>query len=218
MTFFIPITPQTKSLAQYIIDVRRLLHDALGQYWTDVELTDYINAARDRVVADTGCNRMKQAGTLAQGTESYLFSAFSNQYRTFDVLNIRLLWGSAWYQLDYMPFGELSTRMRAWKTMQQRPVAFSVYGQNTIYVGPLPDQAYTVELDTVVAPAPLVVPTDQDFIAFPYVGCVAFYAAYLAKFKEGSMTDADRFKAEYAEKAREAIRSSFTRRIPSMYT
>ena len=217
MTLYVPSTaPNTKSLSQYIIDVRRLLHDSTGQYWQDPELIDYINAARNRVVADTGCNRMVQSGAILQGQEAYDFS-FCGQNDTFDILNVRMLWGAMWYQLDYLPFGDFSTKLRAWATWQQRPVAFTVYGQNTLYVGPVPDQTYTVELDTVVAPGSLVLTTDQDFIAFPFVGCVAFYAAYLAKFKEQSYEQAAVFETEYKKKVMEAIRSSFTRRITSMY-
>ena len=141
-----------KTLADYITDVRRLLHDSTGKYWSDTELTDYINEARNHVVADTGCNRVLQTGVLVAGQEAYALSSFGSD-DTFDVLNIRLKWGTLWYQLDYKPFGQLSTLLRAWSTWQQRPVAFSVYGQQTVYVGPLPDQAYPIELDTVVAPA-----------------------------------------------------------------
>lgn len=282
-----------KTLAQYIIDVRRLLHDATGNYWSDAELTDYINEARDRVVADSGCNRTKQLSYLTAGIETAAYggvngilltaggsgfapdgtyslgftgggngsgaagtytvtggivtvvtlTAQGSNYTavptvtfptgggsnaaatagiiladTFDVLNIRLQWGSMWYQLDYKAFGEMSTLLRSWQTWQQRPVAFSVYGQNTVYVAPTPDQTYPIELDTNVAPVALVNSTDQDVIAFPYVGTVKFYAAYLAKFKEQSYDEAGKFELEYGKRLREALRSSFTRRIASMYT
>lgn len=282
----------SKTLAQYILDVRRLLHDATGKYWSDAELTDYINEARERVVADTGCNRTKQISYMTQGIETLAFggvngillnaggsgyspdgtyalgfagggngSGAAGTYtvvggivtavtltaqgtgytavptisfptgggtnasatagiilvNTFDVLNIRIQWGSMWYQLDYKPFSQLSTLLRAWQTWQQRPVAFSVYGPNTIYVGPTPDQTYPIELDTVISPVALVNTTDADTISFPYVGTVKFYAAYLAKFKEQSYDEATKFEQEYRIRLRESIRSSFTRRIPSMY-
>jgi hypothetical protein len=43
------------TLAQYITQCRRLLHDANANFWTDQELTDYINDARNKLVRDTGC-------------------------------------------------------------------------------------------------------------------------------------------------------------------
>lgn len=205
-----------KLLSDYITDVRRLIHDSTSKYWTDTELTAYINEARNQVVADTGCNRVLQTGVLVIGQESYPLSSFGSN-DTFDVLNIRIQWGSMWYQLDYLPFGQMSTYLRAWSTMQRRPGAFSVYGQQTIYIAPLPDQAYPVELDTVVAPAALVLFTDPDTIAFPYIGLVKFYAAYLAKFAQQSDDDAAKMESEYYKRLAAALRSSVTRRIPSMY-
>ena len=49
-----------QTLSQYITEVRRLLHDANGNFYTNSQLTDYINAARARVVRDTGCLRSIQ--------------------------------------------------------------------------------------------------------------------------------------------------------------
>ena len=48
------------TLSAYITEVRRLLHDANGNFYTDSQLTDYINSARERVVRDTGCLRTIQ--------------------------------------------------------------------------------------------------------------------------------------------------------------
>jgi len=48
------------TLNSYITEVRRLLHDANGNFYSDSELTDYINGARDRVARDTGCLRKLQ--------------------------------------------------------------------------------------------------------------------------------------------------------------
>ena len=48
------------TLSTYITEVRRLLHDANANFYTDSQLTDYINSARERVVRDTGCLRTIQ--------------------------------------------------------------------------------------------------------------------------------------------------------------
>ena len=50
----------SQTLSGYITEVRRLLHDANGNFYTDTELTDYINDARERLVRDTGCLRIVQ--------------------------------------------------------------------------------------------------------------------------------------------------------------
>ena len=49
-----------QTLGGYITEVRRLLHDANGNFYTDSELTDYINDGRERLVRDTGCLRFIQ--------------------------------------------------------------------------------------------------------------------------------------------------------------
>ncbi len=54
-------------LQDYLTQTRRLLHDASSQFWSDSELTDYINEARNKVVADTGCVRIT-VGTQATAT------------------------------------------------------------------------------------------------------------------------------------------------------
>lgn len=205
------------TLTQYITSTRRLLHDSTGNYWSDAELTDYINEARFRVVADTGCNRVLQTVNLTAGQETYAYGVLPSGTSTIDVLNITVLWGAMRVPLNYMPFTEFNMKMRAWQSFQARPVAFTVYGQNTVYVGPIPDQTYVSEWDTVVMPATLVNGTDVDTILFPYTSGITFYAAYLAKYKEQSLEEAERFHEAYNAKVRESIRSSFTRRLPSVF-
>lgn len=205
------------TLTQYITSTRRLLHDSTGNYWSDAELTDYINEARFRVVADTGCNRVLQTVNVTAGQETYAYGVLPSGTSTIDVLNITVLWGAMRVPLNYMPFTEFNMKMRAWQSFQARPVAFTVYGQNTVYVGPIPDQTYVSEWDTVVMPATLVNGTDVDTILFPYTTGITFYAAYLAKYKEQSYEEADRFREAYNVKVRESIRSSFTRRLPSVF-
>lgn len=218
MSLFVPPSLATsKTLQQYIIGVRRLLHDATGNYWSDSEITDYINDARYRVVADTGCNRVLQTVPLLVGQETYSFSALPQGSLTIDVLNITVNWGTMRVPLNYMVYTEFNMKMRAWQSFSARPVAFSVYGGSNVYIGPVPDQAYSSEWDTVVIPVPLVNASDIDTLAFPFTSPITFYAAYLAKQKEQSYDEANRFHDEYKGKVREAIRSSFTRRMPSVF-
>ena len=70
--------PQT--LQGYITQVRRLLHDATGVFYTNTQLTDYINDARERIVRDTGCLRVLQQSQVpctpvAGGSAPFFWSA-----------------------------------------------------------------------------------------------------------------------------------------------
>jgi hypothetical protein len=205
------------TLSNYITETRRLLHDANANYWTDSELTDYINAARFRVVGDTGCNRVLQQYSLVAGQESYSFSVLPQANSTIDVINLTLQWGNMRVPMNYMPFTEFNARMRVWQSYTGRPVVFTIYGQNTVYVGPIPDQIYVTEWDTVVTPAALVASSDVETILFPYTEPVAYYAAHKAKYKEQSYQEAQIYHDEYKSKCLTAIRSGMTRRLPTAY-
>lgn len=277
------------TLASYLTEVRRLLHDANGVFWSDNELTDDINAARERVVRDTGCLRKLQTSTTPLSTTGvaaiswtpgltvtagqFVFynifiyqvitggtlgeappypnannvyppsgtftttggtavlqydspceiidlAAIPDSTQTLDVLNINLFWGNSRIPLRYLPWTNFNAQLRYWQNYVGRPVCFSMYGQGKIYIAPIPDQSYPIEIDTVVLPLPLTLfdQTAVDPIVDPYTTPVAFYAAYKAKYKEQSYGEAEIYKQEYAKHVQAALNSTYTRRIPDPYS
>lgn len=287
------------TLSTYITEVRRLLHDATGNFYTDSQLTDYINSSRERVVRDTGCLRSIQivqtpckvpdsvtigsvvatnptawqantayaqnafifsnifiyqvttAGTTGasappypqsqqnnitnyppsteffNGTagltyvgncENIYYSAMPQGNRTLDIININLYWGNTRVPLDYLAWSDFNVRLRFWQNYIGRPLAFSNYGQENIYIGPIPDEAYQLEIDTVILPLPLVTNNEVDPIKDPYTSSVKFYAAYLAKYYEQSYGEAEIYKQEYNKQTASVLTSVFTRRIPTPYS
>lgn len=275
------------TLSGYITEVRRLLHDANGNFYSDSELTDYINEGRQHTVQDTGCLRKLQVTQtpttpVAGGANPTPFAAntyynqnqfvFSNVYiykvttagtsddsgipypttglaypptteffvggvgltyagpveiinyaalpeslYTLDILNINIYWGNSRIPLRYMPWSQFNADVRFWQNYIGRPVVFSVYGQGQIYIAPVPDQVYPMELDTVVQPTPLVTSLEVDEIKEPYASCVKFFAAYMAKYKEQSYGEAEIFKQEYIKQVQQVLSTTFTRRLPSAY-
>lgn len=171
------------TLSTYLTEVQRLLHDANNNFWSQSELIDYINSARNRTVRDTGALRTLQNGNVTANVESYTFNQTFNPNGniTMDVLNINLFWGNTRVPLYYMPWTDFNAQLRFWQNYKGRPVAFSLYGPQTFYVGPFPDQSYDFEADTVIEPAPLVNTTDVDNIPDPWTVPIPYYAAYLAK-------------------------------------
>jgi hypothetical protein len=276
-----------QTLQGYITEVRRLLHDANGNFYTDSQLTDYINAARERLVRDTGCLRSIQltqlplapvpgganpywwsantavnlndyvvsniyiyqvvgAGTLgstappyptgstglppsapflngsatlqyAGNSELINYSCLPQGLNTLDVLNINLYWGNTRVPLQYLAWTDFNAKLRFWQNYIGRPVAFSIFGQQQIYFGPVPDQVYTIELDTVLLPSIMVNLADTDTINYPYTGPVAYYAAYTAKYYEQSFGEAEIYKQEYIKHVQAVQASIMTRRIPNAY-
>lgn len=59
---------------EYLAQVRRLLHDASANYWSDTELLDDINQARNRIAMDTGSVRALVNFNLSFNQESYPYS------------------------------------------------------------------------------------------------------------------------------------------------
>ena len=204
-------------LSSYITEVRRLLHDANGNFYSDSELTDYINEARTRLVRDTGVLRTLQSVTLPQNSETLSFSALPNGINTLDVLNINLYWGNTRIPLRYLAWTDFNAQLRYWQNYVGRPVGFSMYGQQTIYFGPVPDQNYQLDVDTVIMPNALTSNSSVEQIPDPYTSPVAFYAAYKAKFKEQSFGESQIFKQEYQRQVQSVLNSTFTRRMPNPY-
>jgi len=289
------------TLTSYLLEVQRLLHDANLNFYTQSQLTDYINSARERIVRDTGCLRTLQvtqtpakvptssvvnnatptnptawvasttvsantfvfsniftyqyvtggtSGTTAppypaNGTNNYSnfppstpfadgtatlqyvgnvenipYSVLPQGLNTLDIININLFWGNTRYPLDWLSWSDFNARMRFWQNYIGQPLAFALYGQGQIYLGPVPDQIYQLEIDTVILPTALSLsaPTAVDQIADPFTTGVKFYAAYLAKYYEQSFGEAEIYKQEYNKQVVSILNSTYTRRIPTVYS
>jgi len=300
------------TLSTYITGVRRLLHDANANFYSDSQLTDYINSARERAVRDTGAlrevivaqtpcqvppsatvggitpsNPVQWTANTVWTTNQFIFSNIfiyqvisggtsgstappypanqTNNYTNYppstpfadggamiqyvgncenvsyaaltqlmgssplspssgatilDILNINLYWGNTRVPLNYLPWTDFNARLRFWQNYIGRPLAFSIYGQGQIYLGPVPDQVYQIEVDCIILPLPLSLntPNAVDTIVDPYTTPVEFYAAYLAKYYEQSYGEAEIYKQEYVKHASSVVNTTFTRRIPSVYS
>lgn len=206
------------TLSQYLTAVQRLLHDTTNAFWSQSELTDYINEARVRLVRDTGCLRTIQTSNASANVEVYTFSStFAQGNVTMDIINLNLFWGNTRVPLVNMPWTEFNARLRYWQNYSGMPVAFTQYGPQQFYLGPVPDQTYTIEADTVIIPQPLVNLTDADTIPDIWNPPVKFYAAYLAKYKEQSYGEAEIFRDKYGEQVQSVVNSTYTRRMFSPY-
>ena len=169
-------------------------------------------------VANSGSKNVSYAALTNLMGSSPLSPSSGNT--VLDIININLYWGNTRVPLDYLAWTDFNTRLRFWQNYIGRPLAFSVYGQGQIYLGPVPDQIYQIEVDCVVLPNALSLgtPTVADTISDPYTSCVKFYAAYLAKFYEQSFGESEIFKQEYLKQATSVLNTTFTRRIPSPYS
>lgn len=205
------------TLAGYIIETRRLLHDVNANFWTNAELTDYINDGRNHLVQDTGCNRILQSHTVPATIETIDFSDLPQGVDTIDVLTVNLFFGNTRVPLYYMAWTNFNAQLRFYQNNSGRPIAFSMYGPKKIFVGPKPDQAYLMEFDTVVLKPPLTDASPTETLPTPFTEAVPFYAAYLAKYQEQSYGEAEIFKQEYQKHIMQSLNTTFTRRLPTPY-
>jgi hypothetical protein len=209
----------SQTLSDYITECRRLLHDANGNFYSDSELTDYINDARKRLVRDTGCLRKIQTVTAVTSQEVYTFlTDFPQAMQTMDVLNINLYWGNTRVPMRYLPWTQFNASLRYTQNYIGQPIAFSNYGQSKFYLGPVPGQIYVLELDTVITPLDLVNSSDVDEISVRYQSPVALRASHEAKYQEQSYGEAEIFEAQYRRELFNVINTAFTRRIPNPYS
>ena len=212
------------ALNTYITQVRRILHDPNGQYWSDSELTDYINESRNRVCKDTRCLRQQLVGlvTLTAGVEQYEISALTlpvslTGYTIIDVMGINVLWGSTRIKLAYMPWTRFDVNFRYWNNMQSRPVCFSRLGALSVYVGPAPDTSYSSDWDVALIPPPLVSDSTPEPIPEPFTTPIKYHAAHLAKFREQSLGESELFAKMYTAKVKQEAVAFMGRIIPDPY-
>jgi len=208
------------ALNSYLTDTRQLLHDPTNQFWSDQELTGYINKARRRVCQDSKCLRQYVTNiTLQMGQESYVIQTIDPVLGPYiiDIMNINVYLQNTRYPLIYFSLTEFNAKLRYWNNLQQQPAAYTRVGATTILIGPIPNQNYTSDWDCAMNPPDLVSDSQAETIPVPFTENVMYWASYLAKFKEQSMAEAAMFKAEYRTQMLMTARAWQTRIIPSVY-
>lgn len=185
-------------LAAYISEVQGHLNDPQGQFFTLPQLTGFINRARRRIAAVSGCIRVIPPGTTTQPSqEVYPFAAWRSNVQAIcpqaqSILACRSLAigiGGQWEQND---IGQWSIQKGTWKPLWKRIVwtdfqaRFRIYG-GTFYgtisqpgwyaqygEGPL-GALYLAPIPSIVAPLevdltliPSPLLTDDDIEPIPY--------------------------------------------------
>lgn len=193
-------------LTQYLSQTRQLLQNpaAAEALYTTADLTSYVNRGRLQLAGETECVRSYGTLALTYNTQSYPFSSISVDAGIAGVFSIRGATvsagpGQAWMAPRAFPYFQLYFLNNPVPKLG-RPKQYSQYGQGetgTIYVAPVPDNAYSARVDAICVPAALVDDTTVEAIPFPYTDAVPYYAAYLAFLSAQRATDADRLWQQY---------------------
>ena len=157
------------------------------------------------LITDTG------GGVGANVTPSFL------RAETMDTLSMTLLYSGTRLVMSRVPFTRMQTDARQWINYQQYPVVYSSYGMNGWYLGPIPNQFYATEWDTIIQPPTLVNLTDVSVLQYPDSEPVPYYAAHVCKFMEQSYKEAEMFLSMYTQKQKYVIRSVMSRMLPTSY-
>ncbi len=205
------------ALTSYLTQTRSLLQNPPGpsNLYTTADLTRYINLARGQLAGEHKCIRKLGTLALTLGTQAYDFadidtgvSATTGIGGVFNVRQANVV----------VADGAAYVASRAWAYFMQyhlnqvvppegQPSTWSQYGQGetgSLYVAPIPDDAFTMNLDCVCVPIPLVDDTTVEAIPFPFTDAIQFLAAYWAFMSSQRQTDAQAMYQRYQEFANRA--------------
>lgn len=211
-------------LTAYETQTRRLLQNpqAPTALYSDVDIISWINTARGQLAGEGECIRYMATVSTVAGQQEYQFSALDTGTSATNgidgIINVRALWfglGTGrkwvpprpweWFSLYYLnnltPAQSFPT---TWTQFGQgaAPGTSGATGGGSFYLGPVPDQAYTLYLDCVCYPIALVDDTTVEAIPYLWTDAVPYYAAYLALLSaqtNSRMADAERYFNMYTE-------------------
>jgi len=195
----------TQTLAGYLAETRAYLHDALGTYTSDADLTTFINKAMQQRDRDTGQNRSLFQFTLSAGTMNYDITTIAStatllvgsSRNAIDAFGIVLFFGNVRYQMAERTYTQTGSFYQPYQGYQDIPCVYAKYGATQVILGPVPNQNFTTQWDMVVVSNPLVNPTDQDPLPYPWTDPVPFKAAEFAKQQLQQYDEAQQYRQQY---------------------
>lgn len=222
-------------LFAYLQQVQRFLeYDERQAIYNPADLTVFINEARGQIAIVGQCIRQPANIALVAGQNSYTFAS-----ATFvaapeiieglqSVINVRVA------RVSLPTGGQKRLAMRSWEWFDTYHLSRTIpeVGRpavaarlqpglsGTLWVSPSPDQAYTLNLDAVAYPSPLVYANgdaDPEALPYPWTDAVPMLAAHLAYLAEGNTEAAAAWWAEFENFERRASQGTTPTRFPMNY-
>lgn len=221
------------TLTEYSDATRRLLQNppAPTSLYSTANITEYVNIARRQLAGDSECIRYMGSLAISSGNRVYPFASINVGTASVTgiagVFNVRMV---AYALGD----GQQKVYTRAWEWFEDyhlntpvpasgAPKTYAQYGQastGSLYLDPIPDGDYTLNLDCTCYPVDLVDDTTVDAIPFPFNEAVPYFAAYMALLstQAGFREDqADRMLQRYEEFKNRGRRYSNPSVLPYVY-
>lgn len=196
-------------LSNYITEVQNFLNDSQGQFFSIPTLTNYVNRARRRVAAASGCIRVLPVGTVTKANqEVYPFTDWNSLVQdqvpgVKETLHCRSLamaigrggWKPMWRRL---PWTDFQARFRIYNGtfmgVLSEPGWWAQYGAGPlgkIYLAPIPTQSMPIDVDLSCIPFPLLTDNDPEPLTYPWSDAVSYWAAVLCLLGQQRREDAD---------------------------
>lgn len=204
-------------LNQYISDTQDLLNDSGGQFFQIGRVISYINKARRRIAAASGCLRVVPPGLMTvPSQEIYPVAAWTALAQGImpgaqSILFIRSIsigiggqWvgqeivGGSWKPMwKRIPWSDFQARFRIYgRTFYgtiSDPGWWAQLGEGAaaqIYLAPIPAMRQPIEADMTLVPAPLQTDDDPEPIPYPWTDAVSYWSAVLCLMQQQRKEDA----------------------------
>ena len=196
-------------LNQYISEVQSFLNDPGGQLFPPDIYRSFINRARRRVAAVSGCLRILPPGTRTHpGQEIYPFSDWMPLVQgvmpgieailfvrsVAIALGSKQAWKPVWSRIVWTDF---QARFRVYNGTFYGSYFdagwWAQYGagpSGAIFLAPIPAQDNPMDVDCTCVPQPLLTDNDPEPIPYPWTDAVSYWAAVLALLQQQRREDA----------------------------
>ena len=226
-------------LNQYLLQTQRLLQNppAPTSLYATADLTAWINTARGQLAGESECIRIHGTIPTVANQPNYNFSdinigvpATTGVQGVINVSSLHVVVGTGqlWMTPRPWPWFSLYNRNNA-NPQPGQPKEWSQFGQGsagtgtgsgatgTFYVDPIPDNVYTLNVNSTCYPIALASDSDPEAIPYLWTDAVPFLAACYALWSaqtNARQADAERYFNTYTmfvERARQASNPSVNR-------
>ena len=215
------------TLQRYLARVSFFLRDTSQKFWSQTNLIEYINQARQDVTYDTACCRAYADFTAVPSVERYDFATYifpavlAKGYPAESVAYIQSVSAelnpTLRYKLNYMQFDSFDAYYRT-LPYGFLPGVWTMFDYQSFYLAPVPNAAYQLHADCVWLPNPLVTNSDQEKALPTFLAdIVAMKACSWAKFYERNYGEADAFNRGYTAELNKRFGLIPASRVPSYY-
>jgi hypothetical protein len=220
-------------LTQYLTRTAQLLQNPAAPQglYNSTDLTSFINEARGQLAGTAECIRSLATLNVTAGVRNYFFTSMSPTapLGVGSVIHVRTLWQVLGTGAHY-----IAPRSQPWFAIYNAnhpnatnragpPDEWAQYGQGVngwLTLDPIPDQAYSLDCDTVALPLPLATDVDPEAIPSLWTDAVPFLAAWfalLASQTGARSAEADKMLERYTTFMTNARRSATPDILPDIW-